>query len=50
MIHNAANIPVRVVEWSGAGKDEEQMDHWTGILAREVTLVQRDNILEFQDW
>ena len=50
MIHNAANVPVRVVEWAGAGDEEARMEHWTETLAREVTLVRRENILEFQEW
>lgn len=49
--HAKRQIPVRIVEWSGAGDDDERRTFWTNVLKIEgVNLLRMDNILEFTDW
>lgn len=50
LLHSASNVPARVVEWEGAGQQEERIEYWASLLAREVTLVRKANILEFIEW
>ncbi|MGQ0698114.1 MAG: SIR2 family protein [Panacagrimonas sp.] len=50
LLHNASRVPVRIVEWDGAGEQEQRVNYWSSVLAREITLVRRASILEFQDW
>ncbi len=42
--------PIRIIEWSGAGTEEERTMFWTDELSTEVTLIQLDSILDFTDW
>ncbi len=42
---------IHVVEWSGAGKDKIRKSFWQEKLKCEnITLTQKDNILEFAEW
>ncbi len=43
-------VPVRIVEWDNAGKPKERSEYWNALLARDVTLVRKANILEFDEW
>jgi hypothetical protein len=42
--------PIRIVEWDGAGTYGERSIFWKETTRTEVTLVQMENILEFEDW
>lgn len=42
---------IYIVEWSGAGKEKARKIFWQEKLSSEkVTLIQKDNILEFTEW
>jgi hypothetical protein len=42
--------PTRVVEWIGAGPEDEREAYWKEKLGAQTELIQLDNILEFTDW
>lgn len=44
------NIPLRVVEWSGAGEQDERKTYWKNRLGRDVVVERLDNISDFIDW
>lgn len=47
----SARLPLRVIEWSGAGEIEARERFWYSVLNTEdLTLFHYDNILEFTDW
>lgn len=47
----AAEKPIRVVEWLGAGKAEIREPFWRGQLGgQNVELVQKEHVLNFADW
>ena len=41
---------IRVIEWDGAGSEEERRAFWEKQFGRHVTLIRMSNILEFVDW
>lgn len=48
---SAPEIPVRIVEWEGAGAFGPQLTFWHNVLARnKIELVQLSSILSFTDW
>ncbi|WP_323970050.1 DUF4917 family protein [Aeromonas veronii] len=42
--------PIRVIEWSGAGQQDERDRYWRATLNRATTVVRLDNITDFTDW
>lgn len=50
LIRGASDLPIRIVEWEGAGGQTERMTYWSDLFSREVTLERKTNILEFQEW
>src|SRR5699024_11067187 len=50
LIKAISKKPVKVVEWAGAGDQEDRNSHWSSALGRNVYLVQCDSILNFHDW
>lgn len=42
--------PVRVVEWLGAGKQENRMKFWADQLGGAISLIQKEDVLTFRDW
>lgn len=40
----------KVVEWTGAGDENERAQFWRNRLGEDTKLVQMENILEFSDW
>jgi hypothetical protein len=50
LLRSRAPAAVRVVEWEGAGAQQERDAHWLDLLGKQVALVRRDNILSFVDW
>ncbi|WP_429085893.1 SIR2 family protein [Aeromonas allosaccharophila] len=43
-------IPLRVVEWSGAGEQAERENYWNRCFGRRVTVERLDNISNFTNW
>ncbi len=43
-------IPLRVIEWSGAGEQEDRERYWARCLGRAVMVERLDNISDFVDW
>ncbi|EJG0317489.1 hypothetical protein DBT88_RS23950, partial [Vibrio parahaemolyticus] len=43
-------IPLRVVEWSGAGEQVERETYWARCLGRAVAVERLDNISDFVAW
>lgn len=51
LVQNARDLPVRVVEWSGAGDEQGRLVKWREWTGREeIDLIRLDNILEFRQW
>lgn len=50
LIGGASDLPIRIVEWEGAGEQTERMTYWSDLFSREVMLERKTNILEFQEW
>lgn len=50
LLRSRGPAAIRVVEWDGAGGEEDRSDFWKELLDRPVELVRRANILEFTDW
>lgn len=42
--------PLRVVEWSGAGEQNERETYWNNLLGQRVTVTRLDSITDFIDW
>lgn len=43
-------IPLRVVEWSGAGEQAERENYWNRCFGQRVTVERLDNISNFTNW
>lgn len=41
---------LRVIEWSGAGEQNDREAYWQYLLGREVTVTRLDNITDFINW
>lgn len=41
---------IKVVEWSGAGNQDERSTYWSGVFNGRVDLVRLNNITDFRDW
>ncbi|TMO35965.1 hypothetical protein CWC26_16915 [Pseudoalteromonas sp. S4488] len=41
---------LRIVEWSGAGEQQEREQYWESKLGQAVAVVRLDNVTEFVDW
>jgi hypothetical protein len=50
LLHGSTETSIRVVEWDGAGEQEDRVEYWSELLSREVTIIRMSNILEFTDW
>ncbi|VEA69516.1 Uncharacterised protein [Serratia rubidaea] len=44
------NIPLRVVEWSGAGEQDEREAYWERCLGRAIVVERLENISDFVAW
>lgn len=45
-----ADFGFRIIEWLGAGKREDRLKFWAGQLGGSVELVQKEDVLTFNDW
>lgn len=45
-----SSVAVRVVEWAGAGGEDERQRYWSKQISREVRVVRLESILDFTDW
>ncbi len=50
LLRSRAPELVRVVEWKGAGSEQDRLTFWNELLGRDIHLVRLDSILEFVDW
>lgn len=50
VLQQADKIPIRVVEWDGAGSEQNRQSFWKKLLSCDVRLVQMKTILDFDDW
>lgn len=41
---------LRIVEWSGAGEQQEREQYWESKLGQAEAVVRLDNVTEFVDW
>jgi hypothetical protein len=44
------HIPVKVVEWAGAGDFKDRQDYWKDEFGANTQVFHLDNILDFRDW
>lgn len=47
---NRADKPIRVVEYLGAGRRENRLRFWSEQFGDQVDLVQKEDVMTFQDW
>jgi hypothetical protein len=50
LIRAAPNVPIRVVEWEGAGHDAERIAFWSTALGRKVNCTRLPSVFDFIDW
>ena len=50
LIKTVPSMPIRIVEWVGAGEEEVRHAFWRRKLGRDIELHQFENILDFSDW
>lgn len=50
LLTSASGVPVRVVEWNGAGSEDERLSYWSEQLKRAVSVTRMPNILDFRGW
>jgi len=50
LISGYPQLPIRVVEWSGAGNAGARHFYWDGLFPKRTQLTSLDSILSFKDW
>ena len=50
LISGYPRLPIRIVEWAGAGNSGARHFYWDGLFPKRTHLTSLESILSFKDW